>query len=77
MINAHESVIKQQLANKRLLITGCTGFLGKVLLEKIIREVPDVASITLLIRGSGKYSSAEERFKHEIASASIFDALSR
>lgn len=75
MINAHESVIKQQLANKRLLITGCTGFLGKVLLEKIIREVPDVASITLLIRGSGKYSSAEERFKHEIASASIFDAL--
>lgn len=75
MDNKNNSVIKQQLANKRLLITGCTGFLGKVLLEKIIRETPDVASITLLIRGSDKYDSAEERFKHEIASASIFDAL--
>lgn len=75
MNNKNNSVIKQQLANKRLLITGCTGFLGKVLLEKIIREIPDVASITLLIRGSKKYPTAEERFKHEIASASIFDAL--
>ncbi|UZE95363.1 fatty acyl-CoA reductase [Alkalimarinus alittae] len=75
MMNKRESEIKKQLANKRLLITGCTGFLGKVLLEKIIREVPEVASITLLIRGSRSYPTAEERFKHEIASASIFDAL--
>ncbi|MFD2229513.1 fatty acyl-CoA reductase [Alkalimarinus sediminis] len=75
MNNKNSSIIKQQLANKRLLITGCTGFLGKVLLEKIIREVPDVARITLLIRGNKKYPTADERFKHEIASASIFDSL--
>ena len=75
MNNNNTSVIKSQLANKRLLITGCTGFLGKVLLEKIIRDVPDVAKITLLIRGSKKYPTAEERFKHEIANATIFDAL--
>lgn len=75
MNNKNNSEIKKQLSNKRLLITGCTGFLGKVLLEKIIREIPDVAGITLLIRGNGKHPTAEERFKHEIASASIFDAL--
>jgi len=74
-MNNKSSIIKQQLINKRILITGCTGFLGKVLLEKIIREIPDVASITLLIRGNAKYPTAEERFKHEIAPASIFDAL--
>lgn len=74
-MNNKNSIIKQQLINKRILITGCTGFLGKVLLEKIIREIPEVDSITLLIRGNAKYPTAEERFKHEIVPASIFDAL--
>ncbi|WP_229260271.1 SDR family oxidoreductase [Duganella alba] len=58
------------LAGKRVLITGSTGFLAKVVLEKLIRSVPDIGRIVLLIRGD-----ARERFEREIATSSIFDRL--
>jgi alcohol-forming fatty acyl-CoA reductase len=67
--------VSQQLTGKRIMITGTTGFLGKVLLEKLIREIPDVGKIILLIRGSRRYPGAQERFDHEVAAATIFDRL--
>ena len=67
--------VKEQLSGKRILITGATGFLGKVVLEKIIREKLDVEKIILLIRASDRYATAQERFVHEIAVSSIFDRL--
>jgi fatty acyl-CoA reductase len=47
------------LAGRSILITGATGFLGKVLLEKIIRSTPDVGTIFLLVRPKRKLSAAE------------------
>ncbi|KAH7968107.1 hypothetical protein HPB52_005824 [Rhipicephalus sanguineus] len=38
-------------SGKNVLLTGSTGFLGKVLLEKILRSCPDVGSIYLIVRG--------------------------
>lgn len=38
------------LKGKVLFITGATGFLAKVLIEKILRTVPDVGKIFLLIK---------------------------
>ena len=35
---------------KRVLLTGCTGFIGKVMLEKFLRSVPKVGTIYLLVR---------------------------
>lgn len=35
---------------RHVLITGATGFMGKVLVEKLLRSCPDVACIYLLIR---------------------------
>ena len=58
------------LAGKRILVTGTTGFLAKVVLEKLIRTVPDVGRIVLLIRGD-----ARGRFEREIATSSIFERL--
>ncbi len=69
------SVVKQQLAGKRVLITGTTGFLAKVLLETLIRQVPDIAEFVLLIRGNREYPSAHERFQGEVLSSSIFEPL--
>lgn len=37
-------------AGKSILITGATGFLGKVLIEKLLRSCPDVREIFLLMR---------------------------
>ena len=36
---------------KSLLLTGTTGFLGKVLLEKLLFTQPNLTRIYLLIRG--------------------------
>ncbi len=67
--------VQTALSGKRILLTGTTGFLAKVVLEKIIRAVPDVAGIVLVIRGNRKHATARERFEREIASSSIFDIL--
>lgn len=44
------SKVLERLRGKHVLITGTTGFLGKVVLEKLIRAVPDIGGIHLLIR---------------------------
>jgi len=62
------------LAGKRILITGTTGFLAKVVLEKLIRTVPDIGGIILLVRGS-KGMDARTRFEREVATSSVFDRL--
>lgn len=69
------SVTLDSFTGKSVFITGVTGFVGKVLLEKILRSVPSVEKIYLLIRGNRRYPSAAERFQHEVATSSIFDVL--
>jgi len=49
-------------SRKSVFLTGVTGFLGKCLVEKLLRCVPDIGRIMVLIRPKlGK--SAEERLK--------------
>ncbi|KAG2726108.1 hypothetical protein I3760_01G097300 [Carya illinoinensis] len=62
------------LRGKNLFITGATGFLAKVLIEKILRAVPDVGKIYLLIRAKNK-ESANERLQSEIINAELFKCL--
>nr|XP_016995501.2 putative fatty acyl-CoA reductase CG5065 [Drosophila takahashii] len=45
-----ESDIAKFYANKTILITGATGFMGKVLVEKLLRSCGDLNVIYLLIR---------------------------
>ncbi len=62
------------LAGERILITGATGFIGKVLVEKLLRSVPEVAKLTLLIRpGAGR--SAGERLADEVLGSPIMAYL--
>ena len=44
------SDIVNYLAGKSVFITGGTGFLGKVLVEKLLRCCPDIQRIYLLMR---------------------------
>ncbi|MGO1461158.1 MAG: fatty acyl-CoA reductase [Marinobacter sp.] len=69
------SKVLEQLRGKHVLVTGTTGFLGKVVLEKLMRAVPDIGGIHLLIRGNKRHPDARSRFLDEIATSSVFDRL--
>jgi fatty acyl-CoA reductase len=44
------SPIAEWFRGRSLLVTGATGFMGKVLVEKLLRSCPDIATIYLLMR---------------------------
>lgn len=59
---------------KHILITGCTGFVGKVILEKILFALPQVHRVYVFVR-TKKGSSVQERFQKEILESACFDRL--
>ena len=73
--------IRESFADKEVLVTGATGLVGKVLLEKILRDLPDVRLVHVLIRSkvmrSGKVVTPEERLQREVLGSSAFDRLRR
>lgn len=44
------SEIQKFYENKSVFITGVTGFLGKAILEKLLRSCPNIGTINVLIR---------------------------
>ncbi|XP_064480324.1 putative fatty acyl-CoA reductase CG5065 isoform X1 [Ornithodoros turicata] len=60
-------------AGKNVLITGITGFLGKVLLEKLLRSCPNVGTIYLIVR-SKRGQRAEDRI-NDILKMQVFQRL--
>ncbi|KAL4295864.1 hypothetical protein GQ457_12G027470 [Hibiscus cannabinus] len=62
------------LRDKTVLITGATGFLAKVFVEKILRLQPNVKKLYLLLRASDD-KSATQRLHDEIISTELFRVL--
>ncbi|KAF3795296.1 Fatty acyl-CoA reductase 6 [Nymphaea thermarum] len=62
------------LRKHNMLITGTTGFVGKLLIEKILRSQPDVGKLFLLIQGPNQ-EAVNERLKNEIINAELFKRL--
>ena len=58
--NLCQSEIAEYYKNKSIFITGATGFIGKVLIEKLLRSCPELKRIYILIR-SKKGHSINER----------------
>lgn len=54
--------IQKWYANKRIFLTGGTGFIGKLIVEKLLRSCPDIGAIYLLMR-SKRGVDSEQRFK--------------
>lgn len=53
--------------NKTIFITGATGFMGKVLLEKLLRSCPDIKKCYTLVRPK-KNQTPQERIESVIKS---------
>src|SRR5215216_4698744 len=60
--------------DKKILLTGGTGFLGTALVEKILRSLPDIGCLYLVIRPS-RGRSAAERFEKDVLGAAAFRGL--
>ena len=67
------SPVADYFAGKTLMLTGGTGFIGKVLVEKLLRCCPDVEKIYLLIRPkAGK--DPVDRIKKEFSDCKVSDS---
>uniref|UniRef100_A0A8C6Y052 Fatty acyl-CoA reductase n=1 Tax=Naja naja TaxID=35670 RepID=A0A8C6Y052_NAJNA len=67
--------IPEYYEGKNVLLTGATGFMGKVLLEKLLRSCPRIKSIYVLVRyKAGKTS--QERVE-EMINCKAFSSYSK
>jgi hypothetical protein len=66
--------VRESLRGKHVLLIGVTGFIGKVWLESLLRQVPEVGRVYLLIR-SKRTETAQRRFEKMVEESPVFDAL--
>ncbi|XP_051778737.1 fatty acyl-CoA reductase 1 isoform X2 [Erpetoichthys calabaricus] len=65
--------IPKYYEGKNVLITGATGFMGKVLLEKLLRSCPNVKAVYVLVRP--KAGQDPEQRIQEMVTCKLFDRL--
>ncbi|KAF5744835.1 fatty acyl-CoA reductase 3-like [Tripterygium wilfordii] len=63
--------VAELLENKTILITGATGFLAKVLVEKVMRSQPNVKKLYLVLRAENAIA-ASQRLRDEVFSKDLF-----
>lgn len=56
-----KSEIQEFYAQQTVFLTGCTGFVGKCVVEKLLRACPDLKKLYLMVRP--KKVSAKERIE--------------
>ncbi|KAG5477821.1 hypothetical protein LSCM1_05123 [Leishmania martiniquensis] len=72
--------IRTGFSHRTVFVTGGTGFVGKVLLYKILKDIPDVKRVYLLMRGKRsrrlqKYLNVQERLELEVLGSPCFEPL--
>jgi thioester reductase-like protein len=60
--------------NKTILLTGVTGFVGKVLLEKFVRVMPNFKRMYIMIRPK-KTVTVQQRLDTEVFNSELFKSI--
>ncbi|OVA03592.1 Male sterility [Macleaya cordata] len=66
--------IVESLENKSILVTGSTGFLAKIFVEKVLRVQPNVKRFYLLLRATDA-ASATHRLHNEVIGKEVFRVM--
>ncbi|MGO8723192.1 MAG: HAD-IB family hydrolase [Acidimicrobiales bacterium] len=66
-------MIRDELAARRIAVTGATGFLGTALVERLLRSVPE-CEVVVIVR-PGQHQGPVERTRREILRNDCFDRL--
>jgi Male sterility protein/haloacid dehalogenase-like hydrolase len=66
--------VRQALRGKQILLIGVTGFIGKVWLEHLLSEIPEIGKVYLLVRRQ-RSSTARRRFEKIVEASPVFDRL--
>lgn len=69
-MTTNKSAIQEFFKNKSIFITGATGFLGKTLIEKLLRSCNELNKIYILIRHK-KGKTPSERL-NDILNAKVY-----
>ncbi|KAJ8954206.1 hypothetical protein NQ318_005801 [Aromia moschata] len=72
-VSMEKSSLAEWYADQKILITGATGLMGKVLVEKLLRSCPKVATVYILIRPK-KGKTAKDRLVDFLATP-VFDTI--
>lgn len=67
--------LRDRLTGQHILLTGVTGFLAKIFVEKLLRCADTVGGIHLLVRPKADGSTPTQRVWQEVLRSSAFDRL--
>ena len=70
MTSEKPASISERLTGARVLVSGATGFLAKVLVEKILWAAPDVGRLYLLVRPRSD-REPWERVRREVLGSAV------
>ncbi|CAL1679544.1 unnamed protein product [Lasius platythorax] len=72
-VNTAESEIAQFFSGRKVLVTGGLGFLGKLLIEKLLRSCPNIATLYVFVRRKDGKSPRER--VHQLAEMPLYERL--
>lgn len=75
MANDSKDDIKSFYKNKNVFVTGATGYLGKVLIEKLLRDCADMGKMFIMLRASSE-NDAKTKFD-KFKKSAIFDIIKK
>lgn len=72
-VNDERPTIAQFLAGKNIFITGGSGFLGTLLIERLLSATPELGKVYVLIRAKNGHSAESriERMMSKVVSTKI------